>query len=357
MAEDSSLRDKIKSLEKERNALKKELEVTTTMYETRIIEKNDEILKGVKQYEMLTNALRDRATCSICLEVYMNPHVILCENECFQNICLKCKHNAATVLVDSGALRVAAGLQCPSCRTRALGFVPVGNRLRELLNFVPRRCEYCNEMMHPNDSGESALEVLKKHHSKCPNMIVHCPNISHGCSERMKRSTIESHLHTQCRCVPCKGFVGFLCKSASSGTNSEDVLITPRTAETEGVNRSTPGGGVQKLGCTFIGTYPRMMRHYNCACSRKETEKVYKDLRMLYDQYRISRITSLLADYDKKKSDGESLSGRDVDITCTQLIHYIKAAVELEPSDAASQPGGSLHTAILIEDDENDENN
>lgn len=339
---------RIKSLEKELNALKKELEMTTTMYEARIIEKNEEILKGVKQYEMLTNSLRDCATCSICLEIYTNPHVILCEKECFQNICLKCKDNAATVLIQSGALQIAAGLQCPSCRTRALGFVPVGNRLRELLNFVPRRCEHCNEMMYMSEVGESVVEVLKKHHRVCSDMIVHCPNTSHGCSERMKRSNIESHIHTHCKCVPCKGFVGFLCKSPSSSSSSisENVLITPRTAEIESVS----GMGVQKLGCTFIGTYPRVMRHYNSMCSRKENEKIYKDLRMLYDQYRMSRITSILA--DRKNGETE----RDVDITCSRLIQYVKAAVELESSEEeASRPGGSLRTAILIEDDDNDE--
>ena len=85
-------------------------------------------------------------------------------------------------------------------------------------------------------------------------------------------------------------------------------------------------------------------------CSRKETEKIYKDLRMLYDQYRMSRITSILA--DKKNGETE----RDIDITCTRLIQYVKAAVELESSEeAASQPGGSLHTAILIEDDDTTE--
>lgn len=337
MGED--LREKIKFLEKEKTALMKEIEVTTTLYEANIKQKEHRIKEFETRYDVLSNALRDRATCSICLDVYDKPHVILCENECFQNICLKCKNNAATVLVESESLRVQAGLQCPSCRTRALGFIPVGNRLRELLNFVPRRCEYCNEMIHPSTSGESVTEVIVKHHTECPDMIVHCPNISHGCSERMKRSAVESHIHTQCRCVPCKGFVGFLCKTGAS-----DVLVTPRTAEIEEVDR---GNGVQKLGCTFIGTYPRMMRHYGSMCSRKENEKIYKDLRMLYDQYRISRISSLIADYSKNER--ASTESTDVDITCTRLIQYIKTCVEVQPD--ASLPGGSLRTAILIEDE------
>lgn len=336
----------VKSLEKEVSALKKELEMTTAMYEARIIQKNEEILNCISQYEVLTNTLRDRSTCSICLEIYTNPHVILCENECFQNICLRCKHNAATVLVNAGQLRVAAGLRCPSCRTRALGFVPIGNQLRDLLNFVPRRCEHCNEMMHPDKNGESVVDVLMKHYKECQEMLVHCPNIPHGCLEKIKRSAVESHVNTQCKSVPCKGFVGFLYKDAES---TSEMLITPRTAVSEGMTISS---GVQKLGCTFVGTYPRMMRHYSLTCSRKETDKVYKDLRLLYDQFRISRITNLLANYEKKPEEST------VDVTCTRLIGYIKSAIEKEASALdASEPGGSLRTAILIEDDGDDGSN
>ena len=335
------------SFEKQLYEIKKELEETKAMYEEHIIQKNNEILKYINEYEILSNALRDRATCSICLEIYTNPHVILCENECFQNICLKCKQNAATVLVNAGQLRIAAGLQCPSCRTRALGFVPVGNHIRELLNFIPRRCEHCNKMIHPGKNNETVVDLLNKHYKECPDILVHCPNISHGCLDQIKRSAIECHINTQCKYVPCKGFVGFLCKDMNVSENNEDVLITPRTSESHGINHSL-SSNVQKLGCTFIGTYPRMMRHYNLYCSRKENEKIYKDLRILYNQYRISRITNLLANYEKKPDQC------DVDITCTCLINYIKNTLEQESNTLeALRPGSSIQTAILIDDDEN----
>lgn len=362
------------ALERENARLRKEMDVTRKVCDSRIQVADEEIVhyssklrRKRERYKCLVKSICDMATCSICLDVYTNPHVILCANECYQNICLRCKENAVNA-VDRNGEGVPGGrrLTCPSCRQWALAFVPVGNKLRELVKFIPRRCDYCSQTIRTNTNGENVVELMSKHLAECPEYIVPCPNLAHGCTSRIKRRCIESHIHTECKTVPCKVFIGFVQRrdieepppsqstysvaSASPAESPRNTIITPRTQHrrlestvarnrlsTSSTSSSLPSSsasssaaesyncprGFHKLGCTFVGTYPRMLRHYGNTCSRKENEKVYKDLRILYGEYREYRVKSIISEHDsilnQQKGSAMSLEG-GADASCREIV-------------------------------------
>ena len=81
----------------------------------------------------LVRVLRDKATCAICLDVYVNPHVILCKNECFQNVCRVRPRVHATLASPCSEREDGDGdeiegdlISCPSCRATALAVCSVG---------------------------------------------------------------------------------------------------------------------------------------------------------------------------------------------------------------------------------------
>ena len=387
------------ALERENLRLRKEMDVTRKVCESRIQVADEEIVnyssklrRKRERYKCLVKSIRDMATCSICLDIYMNPHVILCANECYQNICLRCKENAASA-VDRHGEGVPGGrrLTCPSCRQWALAFVPVGNKLRELVKFIPRRCEHCAQTVRTNANGENVVELMSKHLAECPEYAVPCPNLAHGCTARIKRRYVESHVHTECKTVPCKSFIGFVQRrdieepppspsahsiasspAVSPAESPRNTIITPRTQHrrlesTVARNRISSSSassvassvassssateapnncprGFHKLGCTFVGTYPRMLRHYGNTCSRKENEKVYKDLRILYGEYREYRVKSIISEHDsilnQQKASATSLEG-GADASCREIVTALSQRGS-SAAAAAAAPGSEV---------------
>lgn len=387
------------ALERENARLRKEMDVTRKVCDSRIQSSDEEIIhyssklrRKRERYKCLVKSICDMATCSICLDIYTNPHVILCANECYQNICLRCKENAANA-VDRRGEGVPGGrrLTCPSCRKWALAFVPVGNKLRELVKFIPRRCEHCSQTIRTNTNGENVVELMLKHLGECPEYMVPCPNMAHGCMARIKRRCVETHIHTECKTVPCKAFIGFVQRrdieeppspasahttsspspSPSPAESPRNTIITPRTQHrrlesTVARNRLSTSSahsvasasssssateapnncprGFHKLGCTFVGTYPRMLRHYSNTCSRKENEKVYKDLRILYGEYREYRVKSIISENDSIMSQQKAAAASlevGTDASCREIVTVLNerataAAAAATPNEEMS---------------------
>eukprot|EP00053_Salpingoeca_punica_P010678 m.95681 g.95681 ORF g.95681 m.95681 type:complete len:206 (+) comp15464_c0_seq2:104-721(+) len=123
--------------------------------------------------ELFVGAVPKRVCCPLCMEIMVRPVMSTCQHPC----CEDCFNVAR-----------ATNPLCVVCR-QLLREAQPARFVREVIDEMEVRCEYCREKM--------TVEALLGSHAKScrlsPTVLVPCPNAPHGCPVVLLRKDMPAH--------------------------------------------------------------------------------------------------------------------------------------------------------------------
>lgn len=184
-------------------------------------EQNARLSAVNEQCKTALHTLYKNAMCIVCLDVLHDPLLLLCPNQCMQNLCRGCFQKTDR--------------RCPTCKEMTVSAISCGYTINSIIGCVPRECDDCHCMVYPTEK-QTTMQQCTLHRAVCTEAELDCCNQSHGCAVTYKRKGRAHHLSEHCAHVPCPNFIGrydgrsFGCKFVGT---QRDVATHAQTCQLE----------------------------------------------------------------------------------------------------------------------------